>query len=69
MSAIAYIGNKIEADASSEDRFHRRDILKCVGATICVVRAFSSLLFIITSLSAYAAFSTMFLKRGKCLGL
>lgn len=34
--------NKIETDAATENRFHRRDILKCVGATIGVVRAFSS---------------------------
>ncbi|CAB4297688.1 unnamed protein product [Prunus armeniaca] len=26
--------NKIEVDTANEDRFHRRDILKCVGATI-----------------------------------
>lgn len=38
--------NKIEVVTANDDRFHRRDILKCVGATIGMVRAFFSLLFV-----------------------
>ncbi|CAN6542792.1 unnamed protein product [Malus baccata var. baccata] len=38
--------NKIEADAATENRFHRRDILKCVGATIGVEMLRSSGTFV-----------------------
>ena len=31
--------NKMEIDATAEDRFCRRDILKCAGVTIGMVRA------------------------------
>ena len=38
--------SKIEADADNEDRFKRRSILTCFGATVGLVRAYFLLIII-----------------------